>query len=154
MDIQLISPADPAARRLIAASDTYMQALYPSESNHLESVEALMAPNVAFFGCHIGAVLVACGAAKILRDDGNYGEIKRVFVTPTSRGKGISIAIMQRLETHLLANGIDTSRLETGIHQPEALGLYEKLGYVYRSPFGNYQLDPLSVFMEKKLATI
>jgi putative acetyltransferase len=151
MDIQRIAPTDPAARILIAASDVYMQSLYPAESNHLESVEALTAPNVTFFGCYIDEELAGCGAVKILHDDGSYGEIKRVFVTPAKRGKGISLAIMQRLEAHLQASGIATSRLETGIHQPEALRLYEKLGYAYRNPFGSYQLDPLSVFMEKML---
>ena len=44
------------------------------------------------------------------------------------------------------------ARLETGIHQPEALGLYRRLGYVERGPFGSYALDPLSVFFEKRLA--
>jgi putative acetyltransferase len=40
--------------------------------------------------------------------------------------------------------------LETGIRQPEALGLYERLGFVRRGPFGDYAEDPLSVFMEKR----
>ena len=40
-------------------------------------------------------------------------------------------------------------RLETGVLQPEALGLYRKLGYRERGPFGAYAADPLSVFMEK-----
>jgi putative acetyltransferase len=151
MDIQRISPDNPAARALIDATDRYMQSLYPAESNHLESIDALMAANVTFFGCYVGTALVGCGAVKILCDDGSYGEIKRMFVTPENRGKGISVAIMNRLEAHLSANGIDVSRLETGVHQPEALGLYEKLGYAYRRPFGCYKPDPLSVFMEKKL---
>jgi putative acetyltransferase len=41
--------------------------------------------------------------------------------------------------------------LETGIRQPEALGLYEQAGYKRRGPFGDYAEDPLSVFMQKRL---
>jgi putative acetyltransferase len=152
MEVKRVSPADPAAQALIAQLDRAMQALYPAESNHLEGVEALLAPNVHFLGCYVEGELVACGAVKSMHDDGSYGEIKRIFVAPGQRGKGISVALMQSLEAHLLAGGIRISRLETGIHQPEALGLYEKLGYTYRPPFGSYELDPLSVFMEKKLA--
>jgi putative acetyltransferase len=56
---------------------------------------------------------------------------------------------MQFLETELEHRGIRLYRLETGIKQPEALGLYRKLGYRERPPFGSYRADPLSVFMEK-----
>jgi putative acetyltransferase len=43
-------------------------------------------------------------------------------------------------------------QLETGIKQPEAIALYRKFGYAERGPFGSYQPDPLSLFMEKRLA--
>jgi putative acetyltransferase len=42
-------------------------------------------------------------------------------------------------------------KLETGIHQPEAIALYERFGFVRCGPFGDYQPDPLSVFMDKRL---
>jgi putative acetyltransferase len=67
------------------------------------------------------------------------------------RGKGISKAIMQGLERHLCEAGIGLARLETGIKQPEAIGLYRRLGYVERAAFGRYRPDPLSLFMEKTL---
>ena len=149
-----IEPTDPesdSAQALIAMSDTYMTALYPAESNHLESASALKAPNVLFLGCFLQDQLVGCGAVKILSDDGRYGELKRVFVLESHRGKGYSKAIMEKLEGHLKTSGIALARLETGIRQPEALGLYKRLGYVERAPFGAYVEDPLSVFMEKRL---
>ena len=149
-----IEPTDPesdSAQALIAMSDTYMTALYPAESNHLESASALKAPNVLFLGCFLQDQLVGCGAVKILSDDGRYGELKRVFVLEKHRGKGYSKAIMEKLEDHLKNNGIALARLETGIRQPEALGLYKRLGYVERPPFGAYVEDPLSLFMEKRL---
>jgi putative acetyltransferase len=151
MRIVSLDPDLPEARALIAASDAYMTALYPPESNHLESIEGLKRHNVLVLGGYVGAELVACGAAKILEDDGVYGEIKRVFVQDAHRGRGYSKLIMQQLETHLLARGVRVARLETGIAQAEALGLYAKLGYVLRPPFGSYHPDPLSVFMEKQL---
>jgi putative acetyltransferase len=148
-----ITPVNPqSAAALIALSDAYMAALYPAESNHLESLSALSQPNVLLVGAHIDGELVACGAVKTLDDDGRYGEIKRVFVLEQHRGKGLSKAIMQTLEAHLQSTGVRLARLETGIHQPEALGLYARLGYVLREPFGGYAHDPLSVFMEKTLA--
>jgi len=48
--------------------------------------------------------------------------------------------------------GLRLMRLETGIHQPEALALYRRAGYAERAPFGEYVADPLSVYMEKTLA--
>ncbi|MBV8666891.1 MAG: GNAT family N-acetyltransferase [Burkholderiaceae bacterium] len=153
MKVCRISPAEPAAQALIAELDRTMEALYPAESNHLESIAALLAPNVCFLGCYLGKTLAGCGAVKIMEDDGRYGEIKRMFVTPEHRGKGISAALMQQIEAHLQENGIPLSRLETGIHSSEARGLYEKFGYRYREPFGGYKVDPLSVFMEKPLST-
>ena len=151
MNISLIDPRRDDVQALLALSDAYMQALYPAESNHLESPLALAQPNVHFLGVHVDGELAACGAVKTMDDDGLYGEIKRVFVLERHRGKGLSKQIMLRLEAHLLATGVPLARLETGISQPEALGLYERLGYAYRAPFGKYQLDPLSVFMEKQL---
>jgi putative acetyltransferase len=53
----------------------------------------------------------------------------------------------------LRSSGIALARLETGIRQPEALGLYRRLGYVERAPFGAYVEDPLSLFMEKRLSS-
>ena len=151
MRIEPTSPDSEGARALIAMSDAYMAELYPSESNHLESVQALIGPNVYFLGCFLEDQIVGCGAVKVLSDDGDYGEIKRVFVVEGHRGKGCSRALMEALEKHLEEVGIVLARLETGIRQPEALGLYRRLGYLERGPFGMYAVDPLSVFMEKRL---
>jgi putative acetyltransferase len=151
MRIEPTNPASADAQALIAMADEYMAQLYPAASNHLDNIAALTAPNVLFLGCMIGAELVGCGAVKILSDDGAYGEIKRVFVLHSHRGRGYSMAIMEQLENHLKSSGIRLARLETGISQPEALRLYRRLGYLERGPFGAYVEDPLSVFMEKRL---
>lgn len=151
MHIKALDPLSAPAAHLLALSDAYMASLYPAESNHMESPSALALPNVLFLGAYLEDELAGCGAVKILHDDGSYGEMKRVYVLEAYRGRGVSKQLMQALETHLIEQQIPLARLETGISQPEALALYEKLGYQYRTPFGSYQLDPFSVFMEKRL---
>jgi putative acetyltransferase len=152
MQIARLAPTLPAAQRLIALSDAHMDADYPAQSNHPESVPGLQLPNVRFVGGYVDGELVACGAVKVLHDDGSYGEIKRMFVLDSQRGKGYSKAILRTLEAHLGQSSIRLARLETGIRQIEALGLYRRQGYAEPGPFGAYGLDPLSVFMEKRLA--
>lgn len=150
-----VRPLDPhaaAAAPLLAQSDAYMASLYPAESNHMESPEGLAQPHVLFLGAWLDGTLAGCGAVKRMRDaDGAYGEIKRVFVAPAFRGRGIARALMASLEAHLRDHGIALARLETGISQPEALRLYRSLGYAGRGPFGAYPPDRWSVFMEKRL---
>jgi len=150
MNIEYLDPDSPEVQALIAASDAYYVDLYPAESNHLETSEDLKKPNVILLGCRIDGELVASGAAKVLEDEGRYAEIKRVFVLDRHRGKGLSSEIMHYLETELQNRDISLFRLETGVKQPEALGLYRKLGYRERGPFGSYVADPFSVFMEKQ----
>jgi putative acetyltransferase len=146
-----VAPDSPGARKLIALSDEYLSALYPPEANSLESVEDLQKPHVCFLGIEDKGTLVACGAVKLMDDGAAYGEIKRVFVLPGHRGKGHARSIMLALESELRQKGIALARLETGISQPESLGLYEALEYRYRGPFGAYMVNGYSVFMEKSL---
>jgi putative acetyltransferase len=152
-DIQMeaLDPAATEVQALVAASDAFYDGLYPEESSHLEALDDLDKPNVLFFGCRVDAKLVASGAAKLMEDDGDYAEIKRVFVLDAYRGQGLSAKVMNYLESELQRRGVRLLRLETGVLQPQALGLYRKLGYCERGPFGAYGADPLSVFMEKSV---
>ena len=151
MSTEYLDPDDPEVQALIAASDAFYVDLYPAESNHLESGDELKRDNFIFLGCRVDGKLVASGAAKLMHDDGSYGEIKRVYVLESYRGRSLSRVVMQALENELIRRGITLFRLETGIRQPEALGLYARLGYAEREPFGAYRPDPLSVFMEKQV---
>ena len=149
VEIRPFAPADPAVRRLIGELDRLQTSLYPAESNHLDPIEVLEGSDVTFLAAFVGGEAVGCGAVK--RMPGRYGEIKRVFVDPAGRRRGVGRAMMEALETDLLTHGIDLARLETGVRQPEALALYEHSGYVRIPPFGDYREDPLSVFLEKRL---
>jgi len=150
-----IAPLAPdEAGALLAASDAYMLSRYPAVGSHLESAAALGRPGVSLLGAWWDGQLVGCGAVKLVQpDDGGraYGEIKRVFLFEAWRGRGISKALMQRLELLLQVQGVTLARLETGIHQPEAHALYQGLGYQRCGPFGGYEPDPHSVFMQKRL---
>ncbi len=147
---RLVSHSDEL-QRLLSQSDEYMGSLYPPESNHLESVSDLLAADALMLGAFDNGRMVGCGAVKILEDDSRYGEIKRVFLLDSHRGLGISKAIMQSLENYLISSQVFLVRLETGIKQSAAIGLYHSLGYLTRQPFGRYRPDPLSLFMEKRL---
>lgn len=147
--IAKISPRDKAVQALIKELDEYLVALYPAESNHLDSAEELEKENVYFVGAFDSGNLLGCGAVKLMPD--SYGELKRIYVVPQARGKGIGKAIIDALERFLLESSIPVARLETGIYQKESVALYEKCGYKRVSPFGTYCDDPLSIFMEKRL---
>jgi putative acetyltransferase len=146
----VIAPADPAgAADLIRELDAYQASLYPAESNHLLPLESLRQANVTFLVARVEGAIAGCGAFVRHAD---YAEIKRMFVSPHFRGLKLGRRLLEEIETRIRAHGLTLARLETGISQPEALGLYASAGYVRCGPFGDYQEDPLSVFMEKRFA--
>jgi putative acetyltransferase len=144
------SPRQDDVIALIRQSDALMQSLYPAESNHLVDIDALARPAVHLFVAREEGRALGCGAF-VLGADGE-AEMKRVFVAPAARGKGVARAIMEVLEREAAKLGVTLMQLETGIKQPEAIALYRRLGYAERGPFGAYKPDPLSLFMEKRLA--
>jgi putative acetyltransferase len=149
IEIARADPRGPALRKLIEDLDAYQQSLYPAESNHLLDIETLARPQMHFFACMVNGKTTGCGGMWIHAD---CAEVKRVYVDPAARGLGLAKKIMAVLEDDARAAGKAIARLETGIHQPEALGLYRALGYRDRGPFGDYPVDdPMSVFMEKRL---
>lgn len=148
----VIAPEDPTqedVRALIAALDRLMTRLYPAESNHLLDIEALAGADVTFLVARQGEAAMGCGAVR--RHDSTLGEIKRMFVAPQARGIGLGRQILTAIEAEAARQGLRRLALETGIHQPEALGLYRNAGYRECAPFGSYLPDPLSLFMIKEL---
>jgi putative acetyltransferase len=147
--IQPERPDQPEVIRLIEASDALSQSLYPPESNHLIDVARLCGPAFTFLVARLERRAVGCGA--IFRDARGWAEIKRMFVEPAWRGHGIGWRVLTRLEQIAVGDRIALLRLETGIHNAEALAAYRRAGYRECGPFGDYTPDPLSVFMEKRL---
>lgn len=145
--IALEPPRQSAVVRLLELSDAYAASLYPAESNHMVDLSSLEQPAVSFFVARRDGDVVGC-CALVEAGDGT-AEIKRMFVDPEARGLRVGKLLLEALEMRAGELGCSTIRLETGIHQPEAIGLYKAAGYLERPPFGSYQLDPLSLFMEK-----
>ena len=148
--VQASDPTAPEARRLIEQLDGYLAGLYPPQSNHLLPAEALRAPGVVFLLARVDERAAGCGA--FVDRGGAYAEVKRMFVLPAFRGLGVGRRLLADLEALAWAAGLALARLEAGVLHPEALALYEGAGYRRRGPFGDYPDDPLSVFMEKRLA--
>jgi GNAT superfamily N-acetyltransferase len=79
------------------------------------------------------------------------GEIKRMYVEPDARGKGVGRTILRSLEQRARESRYTALRLETGARQPEAIALYESEGYLPIEPYGFYRDSPLSRCFEKHL---
>ena len=149
MIINTESPNQPEVRAMLARLDAYCAALYPAESNHLMDIDALMQGDVLFLVARdVDGSAVGC-AALVNRE--GYGEVKRMFVDEARRGMGAGRQLLEHIGMFAAMSGLRTLRLETGIHQPEAIALYERAGYTRCEPFGDYRPDPLSLFMEKHL---
>ena len=95
-------------------------------------VATLGEPNVSFFVARNGGAIIGC-AALVEADDGT-AEIKWMFVDPQARDLKAASRLMNVLEDSAKARGLVAIRLETGIRQPEAIGLYRKGGYVEIEP--------------------
>jgi len=142
-------PDSPDARILIDELEAELAAHYPKESRHGYSVDKLIAQGVAFFLVRRESRPAGCGGIQLYGKE--YGELKRMYVRPQYRGLGLSKQMLEHLASHARSNGVSLLRLETGIHQLAAIGLYETMGFRIVPPFGEYRVDPLSRFYEKKL---
>ena len=134
---------------MIAELEAQLGPHYPRESRHGYSVEQLLAEAVVFLLIRENGVPAGCGAIKLVGSE--YAEIKRMYVRPQFRGTGLAKLMLRHLTDYAQGQGIELLRLETGIHQRAAIGMYERLGFRRIPPFGEYQEDPLSRFYEKRL---
>jgi putative acetyltransferase len=99
MDEIRVMPVDPTSAQaveLIAALDRYLTALYPPDSNHLAAPAALAQPGAVFLGAFLGERLVGC--CGYVRRTGEYAELKRLYVCPEARGRGIGERLLAALE--------------------------------------------------------
>jgi GNAT superfamily N-acetyltransferase len=95
---------------------------------------------------------LGCGALRVLGD--GVAEVKRMYVAPAARGRGVAKAVLAGLEEAARERGWTTLRLETGPRQPEAIGLYSQAGYRPIEAFGAYVDAPDaddSLFFERFL---
>ncbi|MFD2092516.1 GNAT family N-acetyltransferase [Blastococcus deserti] len=142
---------DADVQRLAADQQAEIRARYGGQEE----------PGTPPSGADVGVVVVArdddgtplgCGALRPLGD--GVAEVKRMYVVPAARGRGISRAVLAALEDTARDRGWTTLRLETGPMQPEAVGLYSSAGYRPIEAFGAYAGDPDaadSLFFERLL---
>lgn len=144
------TPDQPDVLAFLAEADERSASLYPAESRHGLDVAALLAADVRFFVARRDGRALGCGGYVLLPGQG--AEMKRLFVAPNARGRGIGDAVIRAIEQAAAGEGVRTLFLETGVKSFEALRLYGRHGFAECGPFAAYQPDPLSVFMVKPLA--
>jgi putative acetyltransferase len=141
-------PDAPDVDRLLRALDDYLNELYRPEENFLD----LPAGDVAggrgeFLVARMGGAVVGCGAVRQL--DETTAEVKRMFVDPAVRGRGVGRRLLEELEAWAVAAGMTRLVLEAGDRQEEAIRLYVEFGFRPIPCFGEYADAPLSSCFEK-----
>lgn len=155
----------PVAQRFVAALEADMVERYEvdvtapghegEENAHwLLRVEQVTPPAGVFLVAWLDGEPVGSGALRRLGtgDDPRVGEVKRMWTEPHARRRGVSRAVLARLEHEARAFGYRRLQLETGDRQPEALALYESAGWHRIEPYGQYRDDEGSVCFAKDLA--
>ncbi|MDS9467883.1 GNAT family N-acetyltransferase [Paracoccus sp. MBLB3053] len=128
-----------------------MHADTPPESIHMMPRKELEHPEIAFFVLRDAGRPIGMGAIKRIAPD--HGEVKSMHVLIEERGRGLSRFVVNGMIDHARAWGLSRLSLETG-SQPMFLParmLYERVGFEQCGPFGNYRLDPNSVYMTLEL---
>jgi putative acetyltransferase len=129
-----IAPS-PEVDDLVGELNAALSALYEAHQRHGLAIEQLFEPHMRFFLAWLGGSTVGCGGVALF--DG-YAEVKRMYTRPSARRRGVAKALLAKIEDEARVAGAPVLRLETGIHQPEAIGLYERAGFRPCGPFGPY----------------
>jgi GNAT superfamily N-acetyltransferase len=148
----------PDAQRLVAeVQQEYVRRYGGPDETPLEPT-MFDPPRGAFFVLCVEGEPVATGAWRLRGDVEVFGttataEVKRMYVAPAGRGRGLARRMLAHLEATAHAAGAEAAVLETGIAQPEAIALYESSGYVPVPGFGHYRDSPLSRCLAIRLPT-
>ena len=139
------------AQRLVRALDEHLSSLYLPEQRFGPNLKpAQVAPGLGTFVVARGdGNAIGCGALRRL--DATTGEVKRMYVAPDVRGRGVGRQILDRIESEAATLGINRLVLETGIHQAEAIALYTRAGFSQITCWGEYSGVSTSVCFEKRL---
>ena len=151
LDVRL-APAtwdDADVRRLTAAQQAELRARYEGGQEPGTPPSAADVA-VVLLARDAGGEALGCGALRALED--GVAEIKRMYVVPAARGRGLSKLVLAGLEAAARDRGWTTLRLETGPRQPEAVALYEGAGYRRIAAFTPHTDDAdHSLFYERVL---
>jgi GNAT superfamily N-acetyltransferase len=142
------------ARQLILALNAELEGRYPEEGANFFRLDAdeVAEGRGGFFVAYLAGEAVGCGAVRGVEP--GVAEIKRMYVAPAARGRGVGRVILDALEAEARRLGARRLLLETGPRQPEAIFLYERAGFTHIPLYGEYVHTPhpdLSVCMAKDL---
>jgi len=153
IEIRRAALTSPDAARLIAALNTELTATFPEPgATHFSLTGAQVGVGEgAFVVAYLDDIAVGCGAVRGL--DETTAELKRMYVEPSLRGRGIGRAIVEALEREARLLGVTRVVLETGTRLAPAIKLYQAMGYARIALFGEYLSSPdTSVCFGKSLA--
>jgi putative acetyltransferase len=145
-------PFDSAeAHALIAALDAHLAGRYSADQRFGPNLqpEQLALGHGTFVIARLDGRAVGCGALRRLDD--TSAEVKRMYVEPELRGRGIAKKILDHIEAAARVMGVRRLVLETGIYQAEAIGLYRRVGFNPVRCWGEYEGVLTSVCFEKTL---
>jgi GNAT superfamily N-acetyltransferase len=149
--IAAVDVDEVVASGLVAALDADLMHRYPGEPTNGVEPQEFRDAGGYFLLARRGAEAVGCGAFRPI--DARTVEIKRMFVDPGCRGRGVARAVLDGLEAEARRRGYVRTILETGVRQPEAIALYRRAGYAEIEAFEPYVDSPLSVCLGKDLVT-
>ncbi|MGH3978822.1 MAG: GNAT family N-acetyltransferase [Pseudonocardiaceae bacterium] len=156
MQLRTLPFDHPDAQRLIAEVQQEYVMRYGGQDHTPTDPAQFVPPRGVFVVGYVGGEAVACGGWRA-RDgdepdfhDGD-AEIKRMYVVPAARGRGLSRELLVDLERRAMDAGRRRIVLETGIKQPEALRLYASAGYTRIPNFGVFRCEPNSRCFAKAL---
>jgi ribosomal protein S18 acetylase RimI-like enzyme len=151
-DIRRERLSNPAATGLITALNTELRGRYPNPVDcHFDlTAEEVTPGRGAFVVASEGGVDVGCGAVRLIGE--GLAELKRLYVTPACRQRGIASTVLAFLESEARALCATRIVLETGVHSPDGLALYRRAGYKEIEKFGPYVDSLVSICMGKDLA--
>ncbi len=141
-------PKSEDASGILKESHILMQAMFSPDENHFLSIDELCVDNVLFFVGRVNGEPAGTGALMV--KDG-YGEVKSMFTKSDFRGLGVADIILSRIEDEAKARNLPYLRLETGDLLHAAMRLYSRYGFHDCGPFGEYEDNGASVFLEKSI---
>jgi putative acetyltransferase len=139
------------SRQLLGEVCAEIDRIYGNPDNTEPALTGTDAPGAAFLIARDAATGEPLGCGAIRPHANGIAEVKRLYVRPHARGRGISRQLMERLEQLASANGFREVRLETGTMQPVAIQLYESIGYQRIPGYGEYRHEPENVCFSKQL---
>jgi GNAT superfamily N-acetyltransferase len=140
---------DPEAAGLVDALLDDLAGRYGGRDAFHPEPDALAPPDGGFVVARLDGAPVGCGGFRRFAD--GVAEIKRMYVVPEARRRGIARAVLADLEARARALGYRSIQLETGTNQAEAMALYAESGYRPMVPYGHYRESPMSRCFEKDL---